>query len=192
MRCSQIEVFFEEDCIDNLDEVLDAWATSASWALLPQTCMVWSTHRWVSNIDPLCKATLLDAVHDIKRDALQIYLAKTAMEKDNKQVNVSMVEGQLVLRSSDESQTFTASQLWSALNSQTRKNMRQVCKEATTAKQLVMCVASGPMVASHRKLLKVDSNEWELEQQARLSTGTRSFKLVEAAKGNLTAKFWAD
>ena len=37
VRGSQIDIFLEEDAIDNVEGVLDAWATSASWALMPQS-----------------------------------------------------------------------------------------------------------------------------------------------------------
>ena len=37
LRCLRIDIFLEEDANDNVEGVLDAWATSASWALMPQS-----------------------------------------------------------------------------------------------------------------------------------------------------------
>ena len=102
LRCSQIDIFLEEDCIDDLDRIVDAWAISASWALMPTLVKVWSTHRWVSNIAPLCKTTLLDVAHKIRRYALRIYLAKQVEDKQKAGApNAKLVDGQIVLSAHD-------------------------------------------------------------------------------------------
>ena len=191
VRLSEIDVFLDEDCAGKVDEILNAWSISASWSLMPAAVQIWSTHRWITNDGPLRKITLLDSVHSIKRGALQIYLSKNA-EKENREgaPTARMVDGQIVLCNAPDD-TITASQIWCALNAKTRMDMRQVARQPTCAEQLIMCVAINPLVQLHRVLSDMDTRSWELKQQAALKAGTpRLFKMVEAAKGNVTKTFW--
>ena len=111
-------------------------------------------------------------------------------EKEPGAPDIQMVEGQLVVSKLGDAE-LAASVIWSALNSQTRMGMRQVCRQPTCTEQLIMCTALHPVVHLNARLHQIDERSWELKQQAKFKdSGTRKFRLVETAKGSITEGCW--
>ena len=164
LQDSRIAVFVDEEvgASDAMEQFLDTWAAGAAWALYPRRAKPLSSHRWLSNIESLNGIALLDLVHDIKREALQIFLSKTEeADQRNNTGEVTVVDGQVVWTSTPEDGNASASALWAALNHKTRMDMIQVCREPVAMELLILSLALAPMCKLNRLLMQMDTDQWE-------------------------------
>ena len=154
-----------------------------------------SISRWLYNIKPLAAVTLLDTFHDLKREALQVFLARTARadkKDDTSTLRAAVVDGQIVLTSPDAAEEISASKLWAALNHQTRMDLKEVCARNTTPLMLILTLSLEPLQVLNKVIFDIDTEAWEHKQQVKLiGGGTRLYRLLEARKGNVTREFWA-
>ena len=196
LRDSRIAVVVDEEmgASDALGQFLDTWAAGAAWALYPRRPPPLSSHRWLSNIESLNGIALLDLVHDIKREALQIFLSKTEdADQRNNTGEVTVVDGQVVWTSTPEDGNASASALWAALNKKTRMDMKQVCRQPVGMELLILSLALAPMCKLNQVIMHMDTDKWEQEQQMKLKRGERRlYRLLEARRGNVTKQFWVD
>ena len=196
LQDSRIAVFVDEEvgASDAMEQFLDTWAAGAAWALYQRRAKPLSSHRWLSDIESLNGIALLDLVHDIKREALQIFLSKTEeADQRNNTGEVTVVDGQVVWTSTPEDGNASASALWAALNKKTRMDMIQVCREPVAMELLILSLALAPMCKLNQLLMQMDTNQWEQAQQMKLKRCERRlYRLLEARRGNVTKQFWVD
>ena len=139
---SRIPLFIAEAPGVEEEAIIDSWSIGAAWALYPRRPKVLSISRWLYNIEPL--AAVLDTFHDLKREALQVFLARTARadkKDDTSTLRAAVVDGQVVLTSPDAGEEISASKLWAALNHQTRMDLKEVCARNTTPLMLILTLS---------------------------------------------------
>ena len=197
LQDQQIDVFFEDlDDGADVEAAVRSWSIGASWCIYQGSTGILQSGRWVRNISPLLSLTLLDFCHDIRREAISICLA--GMEKDKKSngqdVRAKYVDGAVVITSAvDDCESIPASALWSALNTQTRMDMKAVAQRNTSLEEMILCIALKPVQDLNAVLFAIDEDDWEVKQQLLSQKGQpRTYRLLEARRGNITRDFWKE
>ena len=190
-----IDVFLADIPEDAVSAALDEWSEGAAAVLYRHKAEIVSTHRWLKSIQPIKEVTLMDATHDVRREALQLFLKiSAATTQDTKHNQIVLVDGQPVFlgaHAQEDAEQMTSSALWSALNAKTRMDAKEHARTNAFAEEMLMSIILEPLVKLNGVLFNMDGEEWEAKQFLRgMQHNARAFRLLELHNGNVTRAFW--
>ena len=134
----------------------------------------------------------MDACHGVRRKAVLSYVAKRGENKGSAGLQVAVVDGRPVLKNAAAGdKPIDSSQLWAAMNEQTRGDAKRAAHIDTLMEQTVCCICTQPAADLATKVLYLDFEKWEKQRHADVANGTPDvFRFLGAHNGSSTHEFY--
>jgi hypothetical protein len=180
------------------------WARDVATALLPSMLKVFTRHRWCSSREISSEVMLLCLFFNVLQRVIPLYLVALGkklpltswQEFEESDIVIKMLEGLETLESNGGSTGNTKTDdkvaLWVAFNEKQRGSAMRLARNSfLTAGSCLWHVCLAPFIDLMFVMLDLCSDEWEKYQQARaVLLKNRDFRMVQAAKGIITDKFF--
>jgi hypothetical protein len=185
---------------EQVQAAMEEWAEQAAVALIPSKLDIFARHRWCVSGKFTSELLLLVCCHHLLPELIPIYLTllgKKIPQCISSWSVLTIADEDFGDEKADESENTPASsdpQGWSKFNETQRGKTIRFGQDRFTVVGIILwhvCLSMHRSLMAH--LLEVGGPSWDLQQQARVALdGSRSYRVVEAAAGRLTAIFFEE